>query len=190
VLQSKKAREFDRNALLSKVFKKWSETYRTKMALKAVARARYLRLPTNAPRQPAQPVRPLPTNVPTTTSAANTILRRSVRSASPRRPAGAPILPPSNRPFPSSYTSVSDILGQKTGPFSDVATMSRPKFSSRASTRAVSPARSLSSRGGRTRSPTDLAPTLNGEGSRGRLWNELRQIQRRSRPPTERSPSP
>jgi protein SFI1 len=126
-------------------------------------------------------------------STANTILRRSVRSASPVRPARTPVQPPSNRPFPSSHTSVSGILGQKTGPFSDVAATSRPKFSSRASTRAASPARSLSSWGGRTRSParaTDPAPTLSEEGGRGRLWNELRQIQRRSRPPTERSPSP
>ncbi|KAF9653101.1 hypothetical protein BDM02DRAFT_3159997 [Thelephora ganbajun] len=193
-LQSKKARDFDRNVLLNKVFRKWSETYRTKMALKAVARARYLRLPTNAPRHPAQPTRPLPTNVPTTASTANTILRRSVRSASPERPARTLIQPsPTNRPFPSPYTSVSGILGQKAGAFNEVAATSRPRFSSRASTRAVSPVRSLSSWGGRTRSPTraiDPALTLNEEGGRGRLWNELRQVQRRSRPPTERSPSP
>jgi protein SFI1 len=154
------------------------------------SRARYLRLPTNAPRQPTQTTRPLPTNVST---AVNTILRRSVRSASPERPARTQIRPPSaSRLFPSSYTSVSDILSQKTGAFSDVAATSRPKFSSRASTRAVSPARSLSSWGGRTRSPTrttDPAPTLN-EGGRGRLWNELRHVQRRSRPPTERPSSP
>lgn len=158
------------------------------------SRARYLRLPTTAPRQLVQPARPLPTNVPTNVSTANTILRRSVRSASPERPTKTPTRPlSSNRPFPPSYTSVSDILGQKTGAFSEVATMSRPKFSSRASTRAVSPVRSLSSWGGRTRSPTratDPAPSVNEEGGRGRLWNELRHVQRRSRPPTERSPSP
>ena len=161
--------------------------------LSICSRARYLRLPTSAPRQLVQPARPLPTNVPTIAPAANTILPHSVRSVSPERPTRTQTRPPSsNKPFPSSYSSVSDILGQKAGPFGEVGATSRPKFSSRASTRAASPARSLSSWGGRTRSPTraaDSAPTPS-EGGRGRLWNELRQIQRRSRPPTERASSP
>lgn len=162
-------------------------------SLSTCSRARYLRLPTSAPRQLVQPARPLPTNVPTIASAANTILRRSVRSVSPEHPTKTQVRQPSsNKPFPS-YSSVSDIPGQKAGPFIEVGATSRPKFSSRASTRAASPARSLSSWGGRTRSPTravDSAPTPSEGGGRGRLWNELRQIQRRSRPPTERASSP
>lgn len=152
------------------------------------SRARYLRLPTNAPRQPA---RPLPTNVPITASTASTVLRRSVRSASPERPARRPIRQTSaNKLFPSSYTSVSDMPSQRTGAFSEIATTSRPKFSSRASTRAVSPARTISSWARSPTRATDPAPTVGEEVGRGRLWNELRQVQRRSRPPTERSPSP
>ncbi|KAJ3519427.1 hypothetical protein NM688_g9302 [Phlebia brevispora] len=50
-LQSKRARESDRKAVLSKAFAKWVQAYKTKLELKAVARARYLRLPTAAPRQ-------------------------------------------------------------------------------------------------------------------------------------------
>ncbi|EGO20886.1 hypothetical protein SERLADRAFT_452027 [Serpula lacrymans var. lacrymans S7.9] len=50
-LQAKKAREMDKKQVLSKTLEKWVQTHRTKIALKAVARARYLRLPTAAPRQ-------------------------------------------------------------------------------------------------------------------------------------------
>ncbi|KIY50867.1 hypothetical protein FISHEDRAFT_22101, partial [Fistulina hepatica ATCC 64428] len=45
------ARKFHRKNVLSKFLKNWVETHRTKLALKAVARARYLRLPTAVPRQ-------------------------------------------------------------------------------------------------------------------------------------------
>ncbi|KLO18528.1 hypothetical protein SCHPADRAFT_993424 [Schizopora paradoxa] len=51
-LQAKKARKFDRKKLLSRVIDKWVQAHRTKIALKAVARARYLRLPSGAPRKP------------------------------------------------------------------------------------------------------------------------------------------
>ncbi|THU99321.1 hypothetical protein K435DRAFT_751904 [Dendrothele bispora CBS 962.96] len=48
-LQSKKARENDKGNLLKKSFSKWTQAYRTKLALKAVARARYFPIPTPAP---------------------------------------------------------------------------------------------------------------------------------------------
>lgn len=50
-LQSKCAREMDRKAVYSRFMEKWLERVRTKRALRAVARARYLRLPDAVPRQ-------------------------------------------------------------------------------------------------------------------------------------------
>ncbi|KAJ7063252.1 hypothetical protein C8F01DRAFT_66538 [Mycena amicta] len=46
-LQSKDASIFDRRTILTKCFNKWLQLHRTKAALKAVARARYMRLPTS-----------------------------------------------------------------------------------------------------------------------------------------------
>jgi len=50
-LQASRAREHDRRNLSGKVLDKWVKTYRTKIAMKAVARARYLRLPSVATKQ-------------------------------------------------------------------------------------------------------------------------------------------
>ncbi|KAH8117554.1 Sfi1 spindle body protein-domain-containing protein [Phellopilus nigrolimitatus] len=50
-LQAREARKRDRQKQLAKALDKWVQAYRTKIALKAVARARYLRLPSGAPRQ-------------------------------------------------------------------------------------------------------------------------------------------
>ncbi|KAJ3505555.1 hypothetical protein NLJ89_g7354 [Agrocybe chaxingu] len=53
VMRVKKARETDRINTLARYFEKWVQTYKTKTTLKAVARAKYLRLPTTATRPPA-----------------------------------------------------------------------------------------------------------------------------------------
>ncbi|EJD06031.1 uncharacterized protein FOMMEDRAFT_145354 [Fomitiporia mediterranea MF3/22] len=50
-LQAREARDHDKQKVLARVLDKWTQAYRTKIALKAVARARYLRLPSGAPRQ-------------------------------------------------------------------------------------------------------------------------------------------
>ncbi|KAI5122945.1 hypothetical protein M0805_006826 [Coniferiporia weirii] len=50
-LQAREARKCDRKKLLARALDKWAQAHRTKIALKAVARARYLRLPSGAPRQ-------------------------------------------------------------------------------------------------------------------------------------------
>ncbi|CAA7271758.1 unnamed protein product [Cyclocybe aegerita] len=52
-MRVKKARETDRTNTLARYFSKWVQTYKTKTTLKAVARAKCLRLPTTATRQPA-----------------------------------------------------------------------------------------------------------------------------------------
>ncbi|KAI9446235.1 hypothetical protein H4582DRAFT_2069571 [Lactarius indigo] len=46
-LQAKLARETDKKAVLSRALDKWLQMYRTKVALRAVARARQMRLPTS-----------------------------------------------------------------------------------------------------------------------------------------------
>ncbi|KAI0831195.1 Sfi1 spindle body protein-domain-containing protein [Trametes gibbosa] len=57
-LQAKAAREKDRRITLSKAFLHWHKTYKTKVELKAIARARYLNLTPAVPRQPRAPLRP------------------------------------------------------------------------------------------------------------------------------------
>ncbi|KAF8959025.1 hypothetical protein BDZ97DRAFT_1923172 [Flammula alnicola] len=51
-LRAKKARETDRYNTLAKCFEKWLQAYKSKTTLKAVARAKFLRLPAAASRQP------------------------------------------------------------------------------------------------------------------------------------------
>jgi protein SFI1 len=158
-------------------------------------RARYLRLPTTAPRQNLQQSRTNPNPMPPT-SRTPVFPRRAIRSASPDRDdvseAGSSRTPFS-RP-PAARSGIASLLVTKS--ISPENPSSRPKFSSRASTREPSPTRSKSSFGAglRDRSPPKLssrAPSsVGGEGGKSRLWMELREVQRRSRPPTERSPSP
>ncbi|KAJ6502601.1 hypothetical protein C8R45DRAFT_977175 [Mycena sanguinolenta] len=76
-LQAKAAREFEKKAVHSKFFDKWLQAYRTKIALKAVARARYLRLPP-APIRPAPSSRPTP--VPAPMLSRNVFPRRTVKT--------------------------------------------------------------------------------------------------------------
>jgi len=66
-MQAKEARQKDKTTVLSGFFDKWVQTLRTKMALKAVARARYLRLPTAAPRKAITHSHAVPTTTPSTT---------------------------------------------------------------------------------------------------------------------------
>jgi len=193
-LQSKQARDMDRKSVLVNSFDKWLKTYRTKMALKAIARARYLRLPTTAPRQTAQQSRTGPVPVLPPVSRTTLFPRKAIRSPSPDHDNVSEAGPskPAN-PF-ATRSGIASLLTSKSA--SPGNPMSRPKLSSRGSTRDPSPTRSARSFGGvmRNRSPPKPLsgpPSSPGkDGVKSRIWQELREVQRRSRPPTERSPSP
>ncbi|KJA20236.1 hypothetical protein HYPSUDRAFT_1092898 [Hypholoma sublateritium FD-334 SS-4] len=58
-LRVKKARETDRFNTIVRTFEKWMQAYKTKITLKAVARAKSLRLPSTSPRQIIAKSRPL-----------------------------------------------------------------------------------------------------------------------------------
>jgi protein SFI1 len=158
------------------------------------SRARYLRLPTTAPRQTVQHSRLVPA------SSMIAFPRRTTESSIPdpdvdgASDAGASRSSPFQKPVPQRFGIASLLLTSKSVSPDNIR--SRPKFSSRGSTREPSPAPSRSSFGAakRDRSPTKSysrpPSSAGGEGGKSKLWQELRQAQRRSRPPTERSPSP
>lgn len=74
-MKRKEAREHDQRKLVGRAFARWKEKYRSKIALKAVARARYLRLPPAPPKPSTSRLSiGIPKNPP-----------RSYRSASPER---------------------------------------------------------------------------------------------------------
>ncbi|KII88582.1 hypothetical protein PLICRDRAFT_698940 [Plicaturopsis crispa FD-325 SS-3] len=218
-LQAKSAREMEKRNVLGKALEKWSEAYQTKIALKAVARARYLRLPTAAPRGrhviPAPRSTPPPLPIPS--ASRNVFPRKPVRAASPTETEASEAGPSQVSPVPAApkafrgRSGIASLLSTK--PRSEAASPPRPRFLTRNS-RAPSPARSKSSYGGGRRDPSpvrstrppskssfgarDTSPTrvsvapssaTGGEAGRSRLWLELREVQRRSRPPTERTRS-
>ncbi|KAH8106712.1 Sfi1 spindle body protein-domain-containing protein [Cristinia sonorae] len=214
-MQSKQARDMDRNSVLSRAFDKWLQAYKTKMALKAVARARYLRLPTAAPRQSqsTQPIRTVPsTTVPSTSLA---FPRRNIRPVSPgdedndlasnaaavrpfkARAGIASLL--TTKPRSASPERTERLLAP---PFklSAASTSSRakPSVTARTRTREVSPTRSVASVTSAATRKTDPFPRVTspgpsngtpGEVRRSMLWQELRGVQMKSRTPTERSKS-
>ncbi|RDB21456.1 hypothetical protein Hypma_011541 [Hypsizygus marmoreus] len=178
-LQAKQAREKEKKSVLSKYLDKWVQTHRTKLALKAVARARYLRLPTVAPRQ----TRP---SAQTTTSPTPPIFPRSVF--------------PRPRTAKSESSSTHQPADDRPDPLNLLRTQSRPEKSpsSRVSvprTRESSPTRSRVSRmdhvPARDPSPTRSAfgplSSAGGDEGRSRLWRELREVQRKSQPSSQHS---
>ncbi|GLB35015.1 putative sfi1 spindle body protein [Lyophyllum shimeji] len=172
VLQAREAREMEKRNVLSKYLDKWVQTHRTKMALKAVARARYLRLPTAAPRQ----TRPVPPASPGTTS--NIFPRPVVQ----RPPDGKDQTSPSGR-FETRLGATRLLRTRSPFEKNPGSRLSTP------GTREPSPARSRTSFADRTSardsSPTRPGPSSDagvGEGARNQLWLELRGIQRRPRP--------
>lgn len=186
-LLAKEARERDKTAVLSKFFDKWVQSLRTKMALKAVARARYLRLPTAVPRQ-AIHSRGIPTTSPMTPVM---LPRKTAKSIT-------------DGDVDASRWSRSKL---RTGPPSTLADTrgpsrtryrpetSPPRSSSRAS--AHSPAASkplFSNYNSRNSSPTRSTgkpPNSSvGERGRSRLWLELQELQSKSRPSSQRSGDP
>lgn len=198
-LQAKEAREKDKKTVLAKAFEKWVQAHRTKIALRAVARARYMRLPTAAPRQSVQPA--LPRSLAPPSSSRPSFPRKPAPGADPEvtdtdadadtevevpRPA-SPIQP---RPkHVGARAGIASLLSSsaRTGRNAE-RSPTRPRFSARSTgARDSSPGRSV----GATRdpSPTRTAP-ISASGERGSLWTELREIRRRSRTPTVRGRSP
>lgn len=210
----------------AKAFSKWAQAYKTKMDLKAVAyvhnsitnskqftltficrRARYLRLPTSAPRRTL------------TTQPAPPSYETPVRSLPPRTTLPAAPPPPEVPPTPSLPTIPRTTITSRFGLASLLSTRSRsperperpstapkalssksrPKLSSRASTsRDSSPTRAGSTFAFPTRRSEEMGmsvvrPVSEAGDSRPRsgLWQEIREVQRRSRSraPTERSQS-
>ncbi|KAJ7685133.1 hypothetical protein DFH06DRAFT_1157556 [Mycena polygramma] len=168
-LQNRTAQEMEKKAVLSKFFEKWLQVHRTKIALKAVARARYLRLP-------AAPIRP-------------TLNSRSApapisRSVFPRRAVRT-----------EEQTSDDDEAGpsRRQGPRSVRSDTSPPRRRSQSrfsipATRASSPTRSVFG----MRRETGAFParpassTVGGEASSS-LFHGLRQLQSRYKSPSEHS---
>ncbi|KAG6878740.1 hypothetical protein C0993_011555 [Termitomyces sp. T159_Od127] len=156
-LQATKARERDRNTTLKKYLDRWVQIHRTKMALKAVARARYLRLPTAAPRQtrPSQ-VSSFEPNHGSFTRIGTTSKEPASPSAhSSQLPTAVSLLKP--RPFSERSPGLDRSPSRR-----ESNTRSRATFSEKAS------------------SPTRTEPA--NDGTRSRLWQELREMQRKSRP--------
>jgi protein SFI1 len=191
---------YSSNLSLGKAFDKWLQVYRTKVALKAVAyvifaqschltidalcsRARFLRLPTAAPRitpraaaarSPPQEVRLAPR-------------RRSFRSPSPE-----PETDSASEPIPPKSTLIPrpNYMSRSSRREAASSTTSRLQPA-----RAPSPAHSSISAAlvARNSSPTrpERPPSSSGgEAGRSRLWIELQEMQRRSRTPTTGRLSP
>ncbi|TFK42645.1 Sfi1 spindle body protein-domain-containing protein [Crucibulum laeve] len=185
-VQAREARERDRKALLRKSLDQWIQAYKTKIALKAVARARYLRLPTSAPRTTIAS-RPNPA----LSAPRNAFLRRAAQTKSEDdndSVSNSDVrVVPSVKPF-----------GLGAGVVSLLRTTARPERSPPRSLLAVprarerSPARSTASlgdRGERSR-PTNLksSASVASTEDRGRgLWQELQEVRKKSRPSSRQS---
>ncbi|CAL1704876.1 unnamed protein product [Somion occarium] len=193
--QSKIAREKYQKAQLAKVFNEWSQAYKAKMALKAVARARYLRLPIAVSRQPTQQPRTLPP--PAISSSSISSYRRTAVRPEPETPSAteeesdAPTIPviPRRTAITSLFatrprSALSEDIRRPRG---SVAS-SRPKLS----TRAPSPTASVVSEATQVSSiaPPSQAASSSAAGviRRSRLLQELeaRGLTGRSRPSTHR----
>ncbi|KAG2041676.1 hypothetical protein BDR03DRAFT_1072733 [Suillus americanus] len=213
-LLAKRARETHNDAVLNRAIEKWHQAYKTKTHLKEIARARYLRLPS------VSPGRANPTPKPPAHTSRSPFPRQNTRVESetegsevgPSRPAAnrssvlvtrpgiARLLANQTRPEPVGRRSAkppsrglrdpSPTRSNKTSipPSQAPSSPVRPRFTAR---RAISPAKSKSSYA-REVSPTrsNYTSTPREEPERSRLWQELRQVQKRSRPPTEKSRTP
>lgn len=213
-LLAKRARETHNDAVLNRAFEKWHQAYKTKTHLKEIARARYLRLPSVSPgranptpKPPARtsrsPFTRQNTRVESETEGSEVGLSRPAATRSSvlvSRPGIARLLANQTRPEPVGHQSVrpssrglrdpSPTRSNKTSipPSQAPSSPIRPRFMAR---RAISPARSRSSYA-RGVSPTrsNYTSTPREEPERSRLWQELRQVQKRPRPPTEKSRTP
>ncbi|KAJ7582773.1 hypothetical protein C8J56DRAFT_955676 [Mycena floridula] len=177
-LQAKKAREIDKRSILSRYLAKWVQVHRTKIALKTVARARYLRLPT-AHLTP----RPLVTQPKTAPWPTTAFPRRVIRDEDEESEAG----PSRHNHKPRSETSLPPrsrlSKPRETSPARSMPSEANLPLRSRLSAAKVrdpSPVRS-------TKSLVDdwytkgAARSETGEEGRSRLWHEFRNMQNKSR---------
>jgi len=187
-LQAKQAREMDKKTVLARSFDKWLQVYRTKVAIRAVARARQMRLPTsyNPPlAYRANPVSPRPRN----------LLPSSIEQPKPRAVISSLLSLPSHQPHGVNGASPTAI--------------GRPTFSTARSTadddhhqrtpreynhnpnngtnrrEPSPPPPSPTARSAVSQPPTTLGGGGGGdsEAARVSLWAELKDIRRRSRTP-------
>ncbi|CAK5277723.1 unnamed protein product [Mycena citricolor] len=177
-LQHKEAKEIDRRRMLTKSLRHWSEAYRTKIALKAVARARYMRLPTAIKHVPAR----------STVASRPTIPAPATRSVFPRRRTNTEDQSSVGSEDEERFTEPSR-WRQHSRPRSVRSEISSPRRPQPIPvTRASSPARS-------TFAPRSVIfpprPSSSTAGDDGRaptsLLHELRQLQMRGKSPSERS---
>ncbi|KAJ7285890.1 hypothetical protein C8J57DRAFT_1446668 [Mycena rebaudengoi] len=181
-LRTKAAREADSKTTLSKYLEKWLQAHRTKIALKAIARARYLRLP-SAPIRPVNTTsRPNPTTAPFVSR--NAFPRRTVRTE--ERSDVEDLEPGPSRRGPR-LAGPRSVRSETSPPRRPPSRFSVPV------TRDSSPARSaVGGRWGRDANPPALplkpaSSTGGREVGRGGLLEEFRQLQRRSKTPSEHS---
>ncbi|OSD01620.1 hypothetical protein PYCCODRAFT_1445611 [Trametes coccinea BRFM310] len=209
-LQAKAAREMDRRITLSRVFEAWKKAYKTKVELKAIARARYLNLAPAVPRQVQQLTRPPVLAAPLRPPRAALRTRPPTPSEDEanERPAAAPTSlfakPTATR---RGLASLLENRARSGSPERTRRSPERPKLSSRyTASRAPSPRRespepepsrpATSVYGGiaawrkEVRPPKSAPPSVVGDGARSSLWSELREVRRKSRAPTERAFSP
>ncbi|KAJ7273658.1 hypothetical protein B0H12DRAFT_1090432 [Mycena haematopus] len=175
-LQIKTAREIEKKAVQSKFFDKWLQAHRTKTALKAVARARYLRLP-------SAPMRPTPSSRPTVVPAPVTS-----RSVFPRPAVKTEEQTSDDEAEPGPSWRRKELTGPTSVRSASPPRRSQSRFSIPA-TRASSPSRStfgmrLSRES--TVFPTRPASSVTGE-ERPSILREFRDFQRRPKSLSEHS---
>ncbi|KAJ7709958.1 hypothetical protein B0H17DRAFT_1155780 [Mycena rosella] len=178
-LQNKTAREVEKKAVLSKFLDRWLQALRTKLALKAVARARYLRLPAAPTRLP---INSGPAPVPTPVISRSMFPRRAVRteeeSSENRAEAG-----PSRRQ--QHFAGPRSVRSDTSPPRRSQSRFSIPATRASSPTRSSFAIRLSRDAAGATAFPAP-ASSVGGE-RRGRLLQELRQLQRRPKSPSEHS---
>ncbi|KAF9264836.1 hypothetical protein L218DRAFT_925468 [Marasmius fiardii PR-910] len=186
-VQARKSREFDSKLVFRKFLDKWVQVHRTKLSLKAVARARYFPVSASKP---------------------------SSRLSAHSRPFTTPLIPPTKSTFPHRAVRVEsseEDAQSEAGPSEPLMRHMRPLtarsglFPSRARTdpsptrtllsaprsRESSPARSTKStiaapwysKDSPTRFPPAPSSVAGTEG-RSTLWQELQEVQRRSQSPS------
>ncbi|KAJ3717655.1 Sfi1 spindle body protein-domain-containing protein [Lentinula guzmanii] len=194
-LQARTAREIHKKAILKKFLGKWLQEYRTKLSLKAVARARYFPapsapVPTIRPAYTSRPFIPPLSYAPRSNTSRNHFPRRTGRSVSPERETAGPSDPV---PVPR-FTGLGNRIRAPTKAVSEISP-TRTLISEIPRTRASSPARSTKSSIPapwymRDRSPVrSLAPpsSVGDIEERSSLWQELQHVRRKSQTPSERS---
>ncbi|KAH9484334.1 hypothetical protein JR316_0003815 [Psilocybe cubensis] len=173
-LRAKKAREIDTYNTLAKFFERWTQAYKTKTTLKAVARAKYLRLPAANPRQPIVRSRPLYSGT------SDIFARRPTRDADDTESqlSDARVEPLKEAFIPRTRRAKSPKARSE-------RSVVRSEYGASAA-RQPSPVRSIVSMPDRhTKSPSfanvQASPVRSKEGG-GRLWSALKDINQNRRP--------